>query len=298
MRLSEAINEYLLACRADGCATRTIETYDNRLRQLLEQFGHRHLPDITIRDLRAYTADLYDKDISPHTVHGYVRTMKQLYNWLEREDIIIDNPAARIRLPDPPDAPPKAISDEDARKMLEAARGKRTRWEAKRNLAILLFVADTGCRLGGLLNLKLSDLELEQRAARVREKGDQWRFVFLQSQTIKALNDWLAVREEIATEEAGEVVWVAKHGGVLSKAGMQSMFRRLKERAQVTGPAGAHSFRHRFAIGYLLNGGDIGSLADLLGHKDIETTKENYARFKLGDLQRKHDQHSPLEEIL
>jgi len=182
--------------------------------------------------------------------------------------------------------------------MLQAARETETPWERKRNLAILLFLADTGCRLGGLLNLNLSDLDLEHRVGRVREKGEQWRFVFLHPQTVAALRDWLEAREEVASWEADGSVWVAKHGGPLGRWGMQSMFRRLKERGQVTGPAGAHSFRHRFAVGYLLNGGDMGSLADLLGHTDIETTKTYYARFKRGDLQRKHDQHSPLAEIL
>lgn len=298
MQLSEAIDEYLLACRADGCVTRTVETYRNRLRRLHEQLGHQELAEVTIRDLRVYTASLYDKDLSVHTVHGYIRTMKQMYNWLEEEEIFTQNPAARIKLPKLPDSPPKAISDEDAQKMIQAARATKSLWEAKRNLAIVLFLADTGCRLGGLLSLTLSDIDLEHHLGRVREKGDQWRFVFLRSQTVEALEDWLEAREEIATEEASESLWVAKHGGPLSKWGMQSVFRRLKERAEVSGPAGAHSFRHRFAVNYLLNGGDMGSLADMLGHKDIETTKKYYARFKLRDLQRKHDKYSSLEEIL
>jgi integrase/recombinase XerD len=298
MQLSEAIDEYLLACRADGCVVRTVETYRNRLRRLREQLGQQDLAEVTTRDIRVYTAGLYDKDLSIHTVHGYIRTMKQMYNWLEKEKIFTQNPVTRIKLPKLPDSPPKAVSDEDAQKMIQAARATKSSWEAKRNLAILLFLADTGCRLGGLLSLNLSDIDLELRLGRVQEKGDRWRFVFLRDQTIQALEDWLEAREEIATGEAGEALWVAKHGGPLSKWGMQSVFRRLKERADVSGPAGAHSFRHRFAVNYLLNGGDMGSLADILGHKDIETTKEFYARFKLGDLQRKHDKHSSLERIL
>jgi integrase/recombinase XerD len=69
-------------------------------------------------------------------------------------------------------------------------------------------------------------------------------------------------------------------------------FDWYNKRAGVSGRANPHSFRHRFAIDYLMTGGDLASLADLVGHESVETTKAFYAIFERGDLKHKHDQFS------
>jgi len=297
MEVRKAVEAFILACRADGLSPRTVETYDVRLRRLVERLGDHQIADVSIADLRAFAASLYEEDLSIHTVHGHIRALRRFFNWLVEEEIIADNPAQRIRLPHLPAASPKAISAEDARKLLQAANEMGKDWERKRNRAIILFLADTGCRLGGLVRLRTDDLDLEQRVAKVREKGGQWRFVFLKSQTVEALVTWLEARDLVATE-AKDAVWVSRRGTPLTRWGVQNMLRRLKKCAGVAGPANAHSFRHGFAVSYLLNGGDLATLSDLLGHHDIETTKQYYARFRKEELQKKHDRYSPVDALL
>jgi len=296
MLLSEAIAKFLLACRADGLAARTVESYAYRLKRLEAGLGNMDLSNVSTDDLRAYAADLYNSDLSIHTIHGYIRALKRLFNWLASEGLLSDNPARRVRLPRLPTTAPKAVSLEDARRLLQAARESGEEWEQKRNVALLLFLLDTGCRLGGVVGLTLDDLDLERRVARVQEKGGQWRFVFLSDTTVKALRTWIEARDRIAVD-AGNALWVARGGRALTRYGVQNMLKRLKKRAGIDGPAGAHSFRHRFAISYLTNGGDLASLADLLGHKDIQTTKQYYARFERGELQRLHEMYSPVQQI-
>ena len=70
------------------------------------------------------------------------------------------------------------------------------------------------------------------------------------------------------------------------------MLKRLKKRAGVTGRTNPHAFRHGFAKDYLMNGEDRASLADLMGHESVETTKSFYAVFEQEDLRRKHDHFS------
>ena len=59
----------------------------------------------------------------------------------------------------------------------------------------------------------------------------------------------------------------------------------------------AHAFRHGFARHYILSGGDLATLADLLGHSTVAVTKDYYAVFTLRELRRKHSQHSPLAQL-
>jgi site-specific recombinase XerD len=78
----------------------------------------------------------------------------------------------------------------------------------------------------------------------------------------------------------------------LTVSGVDQVLKRLKKRAGVTGRASPHAFRHGFAKDYLMAGGDLVSLADLMGHESVETTKSFYAVFEQDDLRRKHDEFS------
>jgi site-specific recombinase XerD len=78
----------------------------------------------------------------------------------------------------------------------------------------------------------------------------------------------------------------------LTVSGVNQVLKRLKKRAGVTGRANPHAFRHGFAKDYLMAGGDLASLADLMGHESVETTKSFYAVFEQEDLRRKHDHFS------
>ena len=75
------------------------------------------------------------------------------------------------------------------------------------------------------------------------------------------------------------------------------MLRRLARKAGITGPVNPHSFRHGFAREYLLSGGDLATLADLLGHSDVQVTWQSYAIFRTSELQAKHDKHSPIAQM-
>jgi site-specific recombinase XerD len=59
----------------------------------------------------------------------------------------------------------------------------------------------------------------------------------------------------------------------------------------------AHAFRHGFARAYLTAGGDLGTLADILGHSTVEVTKSYYGIFTIDELQQKHDRHSPIARL-
>ena len=72
------------------------------------------------------------------------------------------------------------------------------------------------------------------------------------------------------------------------------MLRRRAKRAGVEGPFNPHSFRHAFARHFLMSGGDLGTLADLMGHSSVEVTKNSYAIFTERELKEKHRRHSPI----
>ncbi len=300
MLFKEVHEQFLVALRADGCTRSTIDTYRYRLVRLVGQLGDQSVESVSTNQLRTHIADLRDEGtLRPVTVHSHVRAIKRMFNWIAEEGVISGtNPAERISQQPLPDMPPKAISLSDALKLLMATHEVGQPWEQVRNRAIVMFLLDTACRVSGLVELPLFELNLAERRAIVREKKGQWRFVFLLPPTVEVLEDWLKVRKERHNvSETEQAVFISRNGSQLTRFGVAQLLRRLSLVAGVEGPTNAHAFRHGFAVSYLMNDGDLATLSDLMGHKNMSTTKKFYARFLFKHLQTKHDRHSPVNQL-
>lgn len=303
MLLSEAIEALAAACIADGRSARTVEDYRAKLGALLAFLDDGDVTAVTVYDLRRFVADLRSQTVRyanhPHkhvtpgglsaaTVAGYVRAIRRLFVFLVNEGVITGNPARGLAMPKlPKGRAPKAISVPDFLLLLAAAEGDDL--EAVRDRAILKFLAETGCRVGGLIGLRLDDLDLASFTAYVIEKGDKRRAVYFTEFTGDALAAWLAVRPGGCDRV---FVTLRPTGHSLAREAVNRLLTRLKEEAGVTGPCNPHSFRHAFARTHLLSGGDLATLSQLMGHSDIATTANSYAVFLPGELQAKHRQHS------
>lgn len=310
MLLSEAIEALLIATRVDGGTPATVRSYRQKLKPLPIFLGDVEVGQITADDLRRFMAHLMDRPsrwqshpkhrpqkggLSPFTIAGHGRALKRLFNWLEAEGELSDNPVRRIRIQQPKRREPKGISLEDFLTLLNTTEGDRV--ADSRDRAILLFLTDTGCRVGGLCGLEVQDVDLDAGLALLMEKGEKARFAPFSRPTADAIRAWLAVRPE----DAGPHLFVSlgnKAQGALTPNGVRQMLGRRARRAGVTGAVNPHAFRHGFAREFLMDGGDLATLADLLGHSSVEVTKASYAIFTVQELQEKHRRHSPVARLL
>jgi site-specific recombinase XerD len=309
MLLSEAIDELCIATLANGRSPRTVEDYREKLGHLVAFLGNVAVECITTSDLRRYVADLRGRSIiyadhparkecksslSPFTIQGRVRVLKRLFNFLEAEEVLESNTARRIKAPNPQRDEPKGIQWNDFVALLETTKGGDI--HDVRDRAIILFLFDTACRVGGLCKLKPEDLDLERRRAKVREKGNKIRYVFFMPETARALMAWLEVRPE----NQGPRLFLGlspRAKPELTTKAVGKMLERRGRQAGCNGPTNPHAFRHGFARHYLMNGGDLGTLSDLMGHTDVQVTKSFYGIFTTEELQEKHGRHSPIAKL-
>lgn len=305
MLLSEAIQALLLATRADGRSRRTVASYKEKLAHLLSFLGDVDVESITVDDLRRYIAFQMSEHVlfagdprqrvgtlSPFTVATRVRAIKRLFNFLEAEGRITANPTSRLKTLRPKRREPKGITSADVRALLATASGSDL--ADVRDRAIILFLYDTGGRVGGLCGLRVDDVYMEAGLAVVSEKGGKTRYVMFTSRTTEALAAWLAVRPT----DRGDGVFVSlRHKRTLSPNGVWEMLRRRARQAGIEGAVNPHAFRHAFAREFLLDGGDLGTLSDILGHASVETTKSFYGIFTIQELQARHRQHSPVARM-
>lgn len=305
MLTPDALREYLLACRADGLRPATLQWYRSLLTAFADALANQELATITPRMIRQYIVDLEDRadryidavqkpkqrgGLSKASVAAHVRALHAFWKWCEREYHLAHNPMENIKRQRVVPPEPKAISGEDFVKLFNATEAGRF---GERDRAILVFLADTGARLGGLITLTLDNLFIEDQRAIVREKGQKTRSVVFTAYTARILYQWLAARRAVASR----YVFTSQRGAKLTESGVNQMLDRLKTRAGTTGRVNPHSFRHGFAREYLRNGGDLATLARLLGHSDISTTAAYYAVFSQDELAGLHEKFSPLTSM-
>lgn len=284
--LGEAVGLFL-----DGIAGEVSEStrgwYGRCLDSLVSLLGaDTELASITVRDLRAYRAHLLGRDMSIYSVQGRQRAARRLFSWLLKEGVVERNVAKDVSLVRLPPQPPKALADDDMYRLLE-----RLPAESVRDRAIILFLLDTGCRVGGLCSLTLSALDLPNHRATVIEKGSRGRLVYFTDAALEALMLWRDVRPEVKTD----ALFVTNTGTPLQPNGVRMILQRVGKRAGVKGRINAHSFRHAFARNFLRNGGNLAVLGRLLGHSPgSPVTARFYAVFDDRELQEFHERYSPL----
>ncbi len=320
MLLRDAVAMFL-AARRHIVARQTWRNNEIYLRYLTEFFPNTCMADVTLHDLRRWRASLFEKNckyermrgtgnhtkrkavrakLSPYTIRGIVENCRQLFNWLVNEGLLQESPAKRLELPALPDAPPKMMAEDDLEKLIEAARKLSGRYRRARNVALLLFIRDTGCRIGGASTLRFEHLDLERGRAWVTEKGrggGKTRAVFLKDEAIAALREWIALhpknkkRRVLKTKRmsrtAREFVFVSERYpfAPLATHSIYDVFRSLKKKARVKGRVNPHGLRHRRAKTMLENGAPLGLVSQVLGHADIRTTHKSYGVYVVNELQ-------------
>lgn len=309
MLLSEAIEALLIATEADGRSPETVEAHRRKLKPFLVFSGDVPIESVTTDDLRRYVASqmgsgtLYADHpmhrqrqgrLSPHTVAGRVRSLKRLFNFLVQEGVLEVSPAKRIRTPRPREQKPKAVDFQDFLALLATCEGDDV--ADRRDRAVMLLLADTGCRIGGLSELLIEDVNLNSGFISLTEKGGKNRLVPFTETTAAALGAWLEVRPQ----DTGAWFFVgigSRAKSCFTPGAAVQMLKRRAKRAKVTGRVNPHAFRHMFAREFLLNGGNLAILADLLGHSSVEVTKASYGIFTMADLKQVHGRYSPVARM-
>jgi integrase/recombinase XerC len=157
---------------------------------------------------------------------------------------------------------PHVLSEEEAKSLLDGL--PRGSARELRDRAMLELLYGAGVRAGEAVGLRLEDLSLEAKEARVLGKGRKWRIVIFGEPAEQALGDWLQVRSRFHPRSTN--VFVSKSGHPISPS---DVYRAVKRHSNIS----PHGLRHSFATHMLENGADLRSIQELLGHASINTTQ-------------------------
>jgi integrase/recombinase XerD len=315
MRLSSALEVFYMSMYG-VVSDSTIKFYEGRLPSLIKILGDKEISEVTLDDLRYWRTTLSKRDVkyqnhkyhpevkgklSPYTIRQYVRCAKRFFKWLYEDEKLDHNPAQRLKMPPKPDLARKGISKVNLAKIIAAAEKS-----CVRDLAIVLFLADTGCRVGGLTHLKIENIDLNNNRAIVFEKGKggsaKKRTVFFGDRTAFALSSTIVQRpqdDEIHPDSL-EFLFLGsrKSRGAykkLSEAGIYQILKRLAKGCGIEKGFNPHNFRHGAIRGWLNNGMPLSLASQLAGHSSVNVTGDIYGTANERELSSAHEMYTWLD---
>lgn len=283
MTLAEATTQFLSHCRYEkNLNPKTLKAYATDLRQLAE-FLSRDCPgdDVTAigkTELRVYIRHLHAL-LAPRSMKRKLATMKSLFHFLEREDVIPVSPFRKmdVRIREPRRLPRTVPLDQLTllfqsvyAACAAATEGTRLREVLVRDLAILETLFATGARVAEVCTLTRDDVDLVRGSIRIRGKGGRERIVQLcHPQTLATLTEY---HEQ---PRSSECVWFFSNGrGLrLTEQSVRTMMRRRAQAAGLGLHVTPHMVRHSVATLLHEEGVDIRYIQTLLGHRSIATTQ-------------------------
>ena len=276
MNWEQAIVEYinyLKLERGSSKATISSYTYDlNRLKEALISNGVDRPTLTQLENLRASMGSL-SVVLSARSLARLVSSMKGFFSYLTVEKYLEVNPAEQIEAPKLSRKIPVFLTETEVQEFLGAI--DLSHPQGSRNLAIFEMLYACGLRVSEILQLRLSDLFLNEGFIRVIGKGQKTRLVPIGPYSIKRLEGYLENRvSEYQPQPLYEdVLFLNRRGRSLTRAMIFTLTKQIVEKTRIKKEISPHTFRHCFATHLLENGADLRAIQLMLGHESITTTE-------------------------
>lgn len=255
------LESFLIAKEVEGCSPKTLAYYESTISKMNAALAKPYT-QLTTDDLRKYLSNYEVKrGTSKVTIDNIRRIFSSFFSWLEDEDYIVKSPVRRIHHVKAPALVKETLSDEDLEALRDGCR-------CERDLAIIDMLASTGMRIGELVRLDRTDLNLRERECLVLGKGNKQRPVYFDARTKLHLTNYLSAR----TDE-NPALFVSLNGkhSRMTIGGIELRLRQLGKKLlpQRVHP---HKFRRTLATNAIDKGMPVEQVQKLLGHARIDTT--------------------------
>ena len=287
--LLEASEEFYQHNRVKGLATETQKSYRIYVGCFVRWCGAETLLiDITPKILEDYIEKKMCDGNRPISIRTNMIHLRRFFNfchsrsYMDKMDVMILRCEKTIKEP---------YTDDELRVLLE--RPKTNNWVEYRNWTMVNYFLGTGQRLSTVLNLKVSDFDLDNGRVRLRNNKDRIeKYMPLSTALVKVLKEYI----ELSGLCPEEHVFPEYEGKKLQRRSAQESIADYNK-ARGVQTTSIHRFRHSFAKCFLLNGGNPAQLQKLLNHKTISQTMQ-YVNLYLNDFSRDFDIYNPLDNIV
>lgn len=270
----------------------TVINYRRDLEELIAFSDKTRLTDLSSGDIRRFTSKMHAKGLNPRSIGRKLSAWRGFYRWLIEENSISINPVDDIHAPKKNKPLPKALSVDDAVRVVAGMPDNVQTGQEKANYlcnhAMFELLYSSGLRVSELTSLdsrpvqdkeyrSVSWINLTEKEVTVTGKGNKTRIVPVGDAAVNAIKSWLAVRGQLSdanlAHEHTNALFINSRGRRMSPRMVQS---RLKAHAMALGlPVNVHPhvLRHSFASHILQSSGDLRAVQEMLGHSSIASTQ-------------------------
>ena len=248
----------------------TAENYARDIRRLFELAVTTPLDELKSHHIRRFVAQLHGQGLGGKTLARMLSSWRGFYTYLMRDHQYKANPCVGLRAPKSARNLPRALSPDEAVRMVELPADGDVL--AIRDKAMFELFYSSGLRLAELISLDPAALDFNDAAVRVTGKGSKTRIVPMGSHAISALQAWLAVRPSLA-KDGDNALFINRNGGRLTSRAVQLRMKEWGIKQGIASGVHPHLLRHSFASHVLQSSGDLRAVQEMLGHASISTTQ-------------------------
>ena len=270
-----------------GLSQNTVKAYEVDLLAFISWITNNTNTDvINIKEdnINKYISYLFKTKLKSSSVNRKISSIKSFYLFLIKRSIVATSPISEVISPKQEKYLPSSMSEDEVDKLLNSP-DSNIKIE-KRDKAMIEMLYATGMRISELVNLKITDVDMQRCVVKVLGKGSKERLIPFGEEAYEALNNYLSDRDESSSKE----VFLSNRKTKISRVAFWHRIKLYLVRENLKHTISPHTLRHAFATHLLNRGADLRSVQLLLGHSDLSTTQiyTHIAKQRLSDVLKKH----------
>ncbi len=217
-------------------------------------------------------------------------SLRSFYNYFFRNELITTNPAALVPMPKLHEKEIVRLEPDEVATLLDQVEAgtdlskKQMQYHSKtsiRDLALLTLLLGTGIRVSECVGLDINDIDFANTRLKVRRKGGYEDVVYFGDEVLQALNDYYDQRKHIIPMDGHEnAFFLSMQNRRISVRAVEILVKKYSSLVTGVKKITPHKLRSTFGTNLYQETGDIYLVADVLGHKDVNTTRKHYAAMK------------------
>ncbi len=252
------------------------------------------LDEVQALDIEEYLSYLkyYEKNGIEHTndERGIARklaSLRSMYNYFFKKELISKNPASLVSTPKIHEKNITRLDVDEVAILLDQVESGEKLTERqklyheqtkRRDLAILTLLLGTGIRVSECVGLDIDDLDFKNNGIKIHRKGGAEVVVYFGDEVADALFDYLEERERIeAVSGHGNALFLSLQKKRMQVRSVENLVKKYARLVTTVKNITPHKLRSTYGTTLYQETGDIYLVADVLGHKDVNTTRKHYA---------------------
>ena len=270
-----------------GLSKNTVKAYETDIKGFIKWINKNNkqsLLNIKESSVNRYISYLFSLKLKSSSVNRKISSLKSFYLFLLKKKLIRHSPFSEVISPKQEKYLPASMSESEVEKLLNSPDASKD--IEQRDKAMIEMLYATGMRISELVNLKITDIDMNRSVIKVMGKGSKERLIPFGESASEALFNYLKIRKDSSSKE----VFISNRGKKITRVAFWQRIKVYLLRENLKISISPHTLRHAFATHLLNRGADLRSVQLLLGHSDLSTTQiyTHIAKQRLGDVLKKH----------